>query len=468
MVEPAATTLCNQRCCQGHRCSFGTVHHLHINTCLGPALSALLAMLLLSTVAAVPPPEWRLGTDRFHVSDSGPPAVRVARDVDAGRTAAQQMLERLSLFKHALEESSAGRAATDRAAVWARSTMCVPATTARVLMYNRVPKTGSTALKTAVNLLRRPGVRMFSLTNEQASMRGSLEYRQSRVQAVCDLITDGVPLVFISGHVNFVKLSESPQCRPPPEVANVNIIRDPVARLVSSYHYHYSATHVAQLKELQSAAVETGGAASERALDADAFRTNEQQRKQLRDAEMLLRDAVSTNLTLDQCALRVRKRAERDHVSFLQAASTSPCAKPLLTLQWPYFCGFDDDCRMGAVLEGNTLGHVRALRNVKANYLLVGLTEQFNATMAAFEMLAPQFFLGLPAAVHSLSSDRASSNVGTASSSSGGGSGGPSEETLEFLRALAEETGDMEFYLQSKKHFHRKLACLVQRMNEGV
>lgn len=139
-------------------------------------------LLLLVVVAAggAVPAEWRSGADRFHHNGNNNNSVFAdegweARDVIAGRSSALRTLERLALFRTALNESSAGRAATDRAAVWARSSMCIPATGARVLMYNRVPKTGSTAVKTAVNALRRAGMRMFSLTNEQSAMRESAE-----------------------------------------------------------------------------------------------------------------------------------------------------------------------------------------------------------------------------------------------------------------------------------------------------
>jgi hypothetical protein len=125
--------------------------------------------------------------------------------VDADET----MASRLAIFQRALDSSSAGRAATQRAAVWVRGQMCVPAITASVLFYNRVPKTGSTAVKTATSLLRMPGVRMFSLTNEQRELAASASYRAKRMQAICDLLADGVPRVLISGHVHFIELTES-------------------------------------------------------------------------------------------------------------------------------------------------------------------------------------------------------------------------------------------------------------------
>lgn len=152
----------------------------HSSTCPFHNNFHILHLLVTVAAAVAVPAEWRSGADRFHHIDINNNSLHAdegweARDVTAGRSSAQRTLERLDLFRSALNESSAGRAATNRAAVWARSSMCIPATSARVLMYNRVPKTGSTAVKTAVNALRRTGMRMFSLTNEQSAMRESAE-----------------------------------------------------------------------------------------------------------------------------------------------------------------------------------------------------------------------------------------------------------------------------------------------------
>lgn len=182
----------------------------------------------------------------------------------------------------------------------------------------------------------------------------------------------------------------SPYCRPPPHTVYVNMIREPVERLVSNYYYMNSGKHTAELRRLRGY-INTG--TGSRSLAPRALKGNSE--FQLSHAKMLLREAQTGNVTLDACVARMRGWMRARGVTALQAAAATPCAKPLLSLQWPYFCGHAPNCSLGTVLGGDTSGLTRALATLKTRYLLVGLMDQFNASVAALEVLAPQFFGGL-------------------------------------------------------------------------
>eukprot|EP00041_Stephanoeca_diplocostata_P025089 m.649854 g.649854 ORF g.649854 m.649854 type:complete len:327 (+) comp22667_c0_seq8:211-1191(+) len=156
------------------------------------------------------------------------------------------------LFEGVLDSSSDGRANAERAEIWASGGMCSPQPSARIVLYNRVPKTASTFIKTCIRNLHIPHLTIYSLTAEHGQLKNA-SYRKSRIQQLCQLVeTDAESKYFISGHISHMNFSEPHTCVPQPNVQYVNIIRHPVERLVSQYYYHHSARHATELKKLES------------------------------------------------------------------------------------------------------------------------------------------------------------------------------------------------------------------------
>lgn len=129
--------------------------------------------------------------------------------------------------------------------------MCTPQADARIVIYNRVPKTASTFIKTCIRNLHIPHLTIYSLTAEHGALK-NISYRRARIQQLCELVeVDALSKYFISGHVSHMNFSESLACTPQPNVQYVNIIRHPVERLVSQYYYHHSSRHAKELKKLE-------------------------------------------------------------------------------------------------------------------------------------------------------------------------------------------------------------------------
>jgi hypothetical protein len=169
------------------------------------------------------------------------------------------------------------------------------------------------------------------------------------------------------------------------------MLREPIDRLVSNYYYMNSGAHASNVKKLKRF-IEQGSKGSV-SLDPDGLKNSTD--SQLRLASKLLREAVQGNVTLDRCVQMVQHVMATQNLTTLQATVATPCSRSLGSLQWPYFCGHDPKCSLNAVLSGNRAGIDRSLTTLKTRYLLVGLMDQFNASVAALEVLVPQFFGGL-------------------------------------------------------------------------
>ncbi|XP_067135203.1 uronyl 2-sulfotransferase-like [Centruroides vittatus] len=210
------------------------------------------------------------------------------------------------------------------------------------LLYNRVPKCASTTLYT---LMRKLSVlNRYVHYNSKVYDKKMIDLsEQSRfVRRVADT---PAPCSF-DRHIFFVNFTRFG--RSPP--VYINLIRDPVERIISSYYYRRLAARNSRGK--------TGKPSS--------YWLNKKFRHCVANAD-------------PEC-------------SFVDGQSYG-------VLLLPYFCGQDERCLI--------LNHPWALRTAKSNmeryYAVVGVVEEMNVTLRVLEATLPVFFKGAWEVYHNLS-----------------------------------------------------------------
>ncbi|XP_030228280.1 heparan sulfate 2-O-sulfotransferase 1 [Gadus morhua] len=200
-----------------------------------------------------------------------------------------------------------------------------------VVIYNRVPKTGSTSFTNiAYDLCGRNGFHVLHINTSKNNPVLSL---QDQVRFVHNVTSwSEMKPAFYHGHVVYLDFSKYGAEGKP---TYVNVVRDPVERLVSYYYF---------------------------LRFGDDYRPGLRRRKQ------------GDKKTFDECV----------------ASGGPDCAAEKLWLQIPFFCGHHSECW--------TVGSRWALETAKANlvrqYLLVGLTEELEDFVMILEAVLPRFFRG--------------------------------------------------------------------------
>lgn len=200
-----------------------------------------------------------------------------------------------------------------------------------VVIYNRVPKTGSTTLA---------GI-FYGLcsTNKYFVIHVGMIY-SSKTIALSDQMRflhnitawqEKKPALY-HGHVAFIDYTKFGVKRKP---IYINMIRDPLDRLVSFYYFTRNGDDIRPTREKQKE------------------RTQE---------------------TFDECV-------ERDD---------EDCDPVNLWLQIPYFCGHISECW----IPGSEWALNKAKQNVLRYYLLVGVTEELEDFIVTLETVLPRFFRG--------------------------------------------------------------------------
>ncbi|XP_071154448.1 heparan sulfate 2-O-sulfotransferase 1-like isoform X1 [Mytilus edulis] len=200
-----------------------------------------------------------------------------------------------------------------------------------VIIYNRVPKTGSTSFAgIAYDLCFRNKFHVLHVNTTKNIHVLPLSDQVRFVQNVTRW--NSMKPAMYHGHLAFLDFSKFGVAKKP---LYINIIRKPLDRLVSYYYF-----------------VRYG----------DDFRPSLRRRK------------AGNTETFDECV----------------AKGGNDCDPVHLWLQIPFFCGQDAECWN----PGSSWALERAKYNILQNYLVVGVTEQLGDFIAVIEATLPRFFRG--------------------------------------------------------------------------
>ncbi|XP_062515643.1 heparan sulfate 2-O-sulfotransferase 1-like isoform X2 [Corticium candelabrum] len=199
-----------------------------------------------------------------------------------------------------------------------------------LVLYNRVPKTGSTTFMWVVYKLcsnLHYNVLHLNITNNDLIMAPSDQY--DFVQNITRW-RDKLPGLY-HGHVAYIDFLRFGFSQP----LYIQIIREPLERLVSHYYFlRYG----------------------------DNFRSH------------LIRSKMGDKTTFDECVQQ----------------KLYACKPERIWLQVGLFCGHEPQCWK----PGNEWALMTAKHNLVSNYLLVGFTDQIPEFIAVLEAMIPRFFRG--------------------------------------------------------------------------
>uniref|UniRef100_A0A1I7ZSQ4 Heparan sulfate 2-O-sulfotransferase n=1 Tax=Steinernema glaseri TaxID=37863 RepID=A0A1I7ZSQ4_9BILA len=214
----------------------------------------------------------------------------------------------------------------------------------KVIIYNRVPKTGSTTFTNAVayDLCKKNGFHSIHLNMTKNRYAMNVIDQRSFVDNVTSW-TEVIP-AFYHGHVAFVDFTKFGYQNP----IYVNMVREPLDRLLSHYYF---------------------------------LRYGDNYRIGLR------RSRAGNNETFDECIEKKKK----------------DCDMKMMWLQIPYFCGTHSFCSE----VGSKQALEEAKYNLLNHYLLVGTTDRLADFIALLEQVLPDFFHGALDHYNSLDENRA-------------------------------------------------------------
>ena len=233
-----------------------------------------------------------------------------------------------------------------------------------ILIFNRVPKTGSLGI---INLLENLSKgNNFTITSHSTHADQSIENFTDDFmmnQNLAELISKSEVATVWNRHYNHLDAEEHGL----PPFLHINMVRHPVERIVSDFYYRRSGAYVVE-RRLQF--------------------PNEP----WPDSVFLRRDFTSCVLEGDpECQWLEGKGHSGQEVDVLKSRKTS-----LLSLQVGHkrqmsqFCGQESWCNN----FNSERAMMTAMRRVEEQYVVVGVTELFEETLEVLEHLLPSFFKG--------------------------------------------------------------------------
>ncbi|XP_063612785.1 heparan sulfate 2-O-sulfotransferase 1-like isoform X1 [Penaeus indicus] len=200
-----------------------------------------------------------------------------------------------------------------------------------LIIYNRVPKTGSTSfIGLAYDLCSKNKFNVIHMNTSKNAPTLSLTDQMRFVYNISNWV-EKKPGIY-HGHIAYLDFNRFGVSRQP---LYINIIRKPLDRLVS---YYYFVRYGDDLRPY------------------------------------LIRKRMGDKMTLDECVAK-------DHPD---------CSMNHLWLQVPFFCGHHSDCWV----PGSAWALEQAKHNLVHNYFLVGVTEELKDFVAMLEYSLPQMFKG--------------------------------------------------------------------------
>ncbi|KAJ9583307.1 hypothetical protein L9F63_022348, partial [Diploptera punctata] len=214
-----------------------------------------------------------------------------------------------------------------------------------VIFFNRVPKVGS---QTFMELLRRLSMRNnFGFHRDHIQRVETIRLAPSDQMNLATHVTSYAPPAVYVKHVCFTNFTQFGL----PEPIYVNLVRDPVERVISWYYYVRAPWYYVERKQ--------------------AF------------PDIPLPDPHWLKKDFETCVLRGDRECR-----YLEGETHEGIGDH--RRQSLFFCGHSDACT-----PFNTIGALqRAKKAVERHYAVVGVLEDFNTTLTVLENYVPLFFEG--------------------------------------------------------------------------
>ncbi|XP_076309270.1 uronyl 2-sulfotransferase-like isoform X2 [Tachypleus tridentatus] len=232
-------------------------------------------------------------------------------------------LREMKLKRHSAKHVSPGIKETDR----------------RILMYNRVPKSGSEAMTVFISKLSH----LNHFDHHRSSVFNKRQLTKDEQRAfVLDVMRNKPPFAY-DRHVYFTNFFQFNH----PNPIYINTMRDPVEKVISRFFF-WRVPGIPVFEELKAAG-----------------------KVNISKTQWLKKD-------FEECV-----RSADPECSFITG-------KPY-DLAIPYFCGHEEECTM----LNNNAALQRAKMNVQRYYTVVGVLEEMNKTLEVLEGYIPHFFKGI-------------------------------------------------------------------------
>ncbi|XP_032520680.1 heparan sulfate 2-O-sulfotransferase pipe isoform X1 [Danaus plexippus] len=214
-----------------------------------------------------------------------------------------------------------------------------------LLFFNRVPKVGS---QTFMELLRRLAIKnQFGFHRDSVQRVETIRLAPANQQVLASVVTSHAPPASYIKHVCYTNFTRFGY----PSPIYVNVVRDPVERVISWYYYVRAPWYYVERKQ--------------------AF------------PDLPLPDPAWLKKDFETCVLSGDRECR-----YLEGETHEGIGDH--RRQTLFFCGHEPQCTPFNSVEALQ----RAKRVVEQQYAVVGVLEDLNSTLLAFERYIPRFFTG--------------------------------------------------------------------------